>query len=546
MAETNATVQKAIDSAIQRVAGIPILTSSAYSLDPDNLLDPSICPEMISQPARLKGLGLRRLDVFVSEAAYVGGWELVTRRLINWKVEDGSTHQGLYPLLEPLLGAGSQDFDSKDQRFAKFTDGSSTLGTYFRQAFDDLVQRCPDAETGPLSLTVAATRPVSYSNPKMQGDITRQVENAQAKSLAARFEALGKRDRRRISYQNRSPSTMACFATPPTKSSQVPQYLYTGLVALVTGALDPKVVAAQGMRIGDTNLRVDLHGDALGTAVLPGDRWRRSHDAWKNLIGLDAKFLGVEVQKEPYGLFARFMDPASRAAFNRLTAKEKKTQSIVPDLLFNNHPEGSVIQANGAQMWEIKRIQAVTSFNRTTGRPSGPNDYYRQRRSGPFVKGADRRVVSIPSEYEAKARKADRLFGAPGSSAVLTALRDMPQVQGIALGAFGEFSTSVDLLIEGLAHEGALKNPDKFGQKNYKAAFGQIHWWLKRRWARLAVITAVESRYEALGYTGGNAQRQAAATHTQAQAQDDWREENAFRQRAAEAAAPFLGGFGWD
>ena len=197
-------------------------------------------------------------------------------------------------------------------------------------------------------------------------------------------------------------------------------------------------------------------------------------------------------------------------------------------------------------MWELKRIQALKSFNRNTGQSLGLNAYYRPRHSGPFVRGADRRVQSIPSEYEAKAKKADRRFGAPGSSDVLKALRDMPQVRGIALGAFGEFSTSVDLLIEGLAHEGALKNPGKFGQSNYKAAFGQIHWWLTRRWARLAVITAVESKYEALGYTGGNAQRQAAAAHAQAQAQDDWREENAFRQRAAEAAAPFLGGFGWD
>ena len=39
----------------------------------------------------------------------------------------------------------------------------------------------------------------------------------------------------------------------------------------------------------------------------------------------------------------------------------------------------------------------------------------------------------------------------------------------------------------------ALKNSDKFGQINYQTAFGQIDWWLKRRWARLAVITVVES-----------------------------------------------------
>jgi hypothetical protein len=32
-----------------------------------------------------------------------------------------------------------------------------------------------------------------------------------------------------------------------------------------------------------------------------------------------------------------------------------------------------------------------------------------------------------------------------------------------------------NLPIEGLAQKGALKNPDKFGQSNYQAAYGQIH-----------------------------------------------------------------------
>ena len=87
-------------------------------------------------------------------------------------------------------------------------------------------------------------------------------------------------------------------------------------------------------------------------------------------------------------------------------------------------------------------------------------------------------------------------------------------------------------------------NPHEFGQSNYQAAFGQIHWWSKRQRARLAVITAVESRYAALGYTGGAAQQQAAATHAQAQAQDDWRDGGAYRQREAETAAPLFAGFG--
>ena len=117
------------------------------------------------------------------------------------------------------------------------------------------------------------------------------------------------------------------------------------------------------------------------------------------------------------------------------------------------------------------------------------------------------------------------------------ALKAMPQVRGIALGAFGEFSDSINLLIDGLAHEGALKKSDKFGQSKYKAAYGVIHWWLKRRWARHAVITAIEVRYGALRYTGGTAQRQAAAAHEKAQVQDDWRDQGAYFQRGAGAPA---------
>jgi hypothetical protein len=112
------------------------------------------------------------------------------------------------------------------------------------------------------------------------------------------------------------------------------------------------------------------------------------------------------------------------------------------------------------------------------------------------------------------------------------------------MGAFGEFSESINLLIQGLAHEGALKNPGKFGQSNYKEKYGEIYWWLKRRWARLTVITAFETRYAGLGYAGGSAQQQAAAFHAQAQAQGDWREDGSHRQREEETAAPFFGGLG--
>ena len=125
-------------------------------------------------------------------------------------------------------------------------------------------------------------------------------------------------------------------------------------------------------------------------------------------------------------------------------------------------------------------------------------------------------------------------FVGGGSGRIPNALNAMPEVKGIVFGALGEFSNSVNVLIDGLAHEGALKNPDRFGQSNYKAAYGVIHWWLKRRWSRMAVITAVASRHDALRYVGGAAQRQAAAQHARAQEQDDWRVDRAFREAESE------------
>ena len=149
----------------------------------------------------------------------------------------------------------------------------------------------------------------------------------------------------------------------------------------------------------------------------------------------------------------------------------------------------------------------------------------------------------MPAEYAAKARNADRNFGGVGCSAVQTALRALPEVRGLAFGAMGEFSSSVDTLIEGFAHEGALKHADRFRQRNYKPAFALIHWWLKRRWGRLAAITAVEVRYAALRYVGGAAQAAAADRHTHQEQEDDWRYGAAFREREADTTAGGFGGF---
>ena len=163
-------------------------------------------------------------------------------------------------------------------------------------------------------------------------------------------------------------------------------------------------------------------------------------------------------------------------------------------------------------MWEVKRVHAVNATSTLTGKSTEPNPYYKSTQARPIQNAPNRRAAQIPREYENKARKTDEKNGHRGTTPVLNALKQMPQVKGLAIGAFGEFSDSINQLIKGMAYEGAIKNAAKFGQTNQESAHSVITWWLKRRWNRLALITAVQTRYDAMRYVGGRAQYQAART----------------------------------
>lgn len=96
---------------------------------------------------------------FVGAAASIGGWEMVTRNLIDRTDKEGNRHEDLYPLLESVLGANSQDPENADTRFSAFTDGRSEIGTQFKEAYSLLQQQAPGEASGPPSRPVDALRP---------------------------------------------------------------------------------------------------------------------------------------------------------------------------------------------------------------------------------------------------------------------------------------------------------------------------------------------------------------------------------------------------
>jgi hypothetical protein len=172
-------------------------------------------------------------------------------------------------------------------------------------------------------------------------------------------------------------------------------------------------------------------------------------------------------------------------------------------------------------MYELKRVHGHDRISQTSGAPVGPNTHYKPPAGKQFRNAANHRANLIAEEYKAKAVRTDRKYGAPGSTQVQDALENMPKVRGLAIGAFGEFSDSIITLIKGMAYEGARKNAARFGQTDQTKAQSMIAWWLKKRWNRLSLITAVESRYDAMRYVGGSAQQQAADLHRWQQQQED-------------------------
>jgi hypothetical protein len=177
----------------------------------------------------------------------------------------------------------------------------------------------------------------------------------------------------------------------------------------------------------------------LATPLVPlclGDRHRKVNGVFEFQISLDAKLFGAAIQ------------------ISRLREREKRTQTILSDFDFfsNSHPADSAFFTSGPKIREIKRIHALLAINRISGLAVGLNEYSRLHQNDRLVRGGRAAEQPMPSEYENKAKTADETFGAPGSKAVRGALRAMPKVRGIAMGALGEFSESVNLLVEGPSH----------------------------------------------------------------------------------------------
>lgn len=239
--------------------------------------------------------------------------------------------------------------------------------------------------------------------------------------------------------------------------------------------------------------------------------------------------LKIYIQLEYYGMFTPYMTPAKRLNFVNLSKEQKETQGLIPDFVISNPSVGSPLAPplGGDQMMELKRLHGATTngMNGTT-----LNAYYgkRDKEDGTPRTGANLRQKEIPRDYATKARLAGEKYCEPGQNRILEAFRNMPEVIGIVVGAFGELSSNFDKVIKGFAFEGATRCREIQSPERFIQAKGQIAWYLRRRWSRVAQISAVQTRHDAMAYVGDTqARAQAATRHSAREAaqEEHWRYE---------------------
>ena len=245
----------------------------------------------------------------------------------------------------------------------------------FKDTWQQLKSNVPNhvTELGVILCPVDAAG-MGEDSVKFQNKITKEIESHRQKGLVEQYKALPKEDRRRVAFFNRDRFTI--ISTSPSVDSQCSQLLFTSLVCLLFGAIDPMMREIQGNRIGNRGNKCDTYGDNLASAIVPSDRWRAAHDALKMFMFQDGRRIKINIQKEVYGLFTPYMDHGRRMMFENMAHDLKLTQAIVPDLVVRNSPFGSPLLApvGMSQMIELKRKHSPTTSKSDGTNPL--NKYY--------------------------------------------------------------------------------------------------------------------------------------------------------------------------
>ena len=197
--------------------------------------------------------------------------------------------------------------------------------------------------------------------------------------------------------------------------------------------------------------RIDLFGDSVRSATLPGDGYRKRHDAAKDLLFKQLVSAGMNVQCEVFNLFSREIPQDGLARIER----GRTRQSMVPDFKISTQEGDREVPA----LYEMKVLSSCR-----TRYPRNPR---------PEARAVDRRAELLQGEYVKKARTVDQKYGGADvgeTGGVERKLLSFPRVRGLILGAWGEINDEFQELLQHISQSRLRQMEHQPGGRRGRAA----------------------------------------------------------------------------
>lgn len=434
---------------------------------------------VVRQPIKMGGLGIRS-NVETSLEAFIGGVEQALPHFVG--------QEGLCMQLNNVIGDMGGEC-----RWKLLLQSGCRTGQELQNAWATLKHEALQFST--------------YLGMEVKGPLSDDVENAgggsrdgstRKKLTAAKEELRGavmnvtlsrmsnQKRRAVIAWQNRdklSSSWLLCLPGPDGMNSPA----FAEALAMTLCMPSPVCKDRVGSVVGKRT--VDIFGDAIMSAALPGDHWRTRHDKLKMTINSLCTWARLPTTCEVWGLFSHLIP---NEAMSRIEGGRKR-QGLVPDFRMEMP---STTGGTEYRLAELKMISCCDTWYKPCASAN--------------TRATEKRAKGLQMEYRRKAKKVDQdLLGVATEEKgpVERRLDEFGSLVGLCFGAWGEASTDVHKLIQTLA-EARLKFLGlKEGKPRSKHELGLIVGQLRRRLSLAAVKSQVDCLLSRIHQVGpGNKQ----------------------------------------
>jgi len=460
------------------------------------MLDDPIARERFGLAPRMHGCGVRP-RVEVAPMAYTACCVEAMEAALD-------PVRPLFAALEPLFGAGA--FAVGGHRFRRFLRRTSGTAHEFGSTWDALraeVQAAASAPTGPLDLDAEEAGRMRGED-RLQRALTLQVEQLRRDELHRRIRALDASDRRRVAWMAMGRGSRQWVTSHPDHRVDLDGHggldfriqfaTYLGVECPVSRDL-----AAQGLTIAGTSGRpdtpVDRHGIRISVATdLPGGSHTVVHDAILREVGDICGEAGLDTHRECAGVFARAI-PAAVLALPRgqgrpdIIPDARIGAALPPPLTHAAQRPSSTRQPLRRHLCDVKTVFGGSLYLQPRAR---------DRQSG----AVEERAQQVHPAYIRHARVLDRRLHPAGSPThryphgpVEQVILDHGHVRGLVFGAYGEWSSDVEHLLEEAAHSAARRGWRSMGCASEAVAYGLIVASYRRRLGIVVVREFARHRY---------------------------------------------------